>query len=91
MTATWKNRPTCKPPADPVHEFLANSMSTGDPIFVTWLNHLEWNGTPYTVKQNGKNKAMLYGHRIVGGEFEGWWCCDAQRPTIRIGKNRRKF
>ena len=91
MTATWKNRPTRKPPADRVHEFLANAMSTDDPIFVTWLAHLKRNGTSYTMKMNGTGKAMLYAHRIVGGESEGWWCCDVQRPTIRIGKNRRKI
>ena len=89
MRATWANKPVCKPPADPVHEFLSCFMRTGDPIFITWLKHLKQSGTAYRLKQNGEGKAMLYAHRIVGGELEdGWWCCDRGRPRVRIGRRK---
>ena len=89
-TPKREDRPQTPPPKDAVHEFFETAMSTSDPILNTWLDHLIFNETPYSWKKDKDGMVMLYGHRIVGGEQGGYWCCDPDRPKVRFGKKHGK-
>lgn len=88
--ANYENRPRIPPPCDRLHEFLVRAMSTDDPEYLTWLTHLKQSKAPHSMCRESDGRMMLYCHRIVTDEIDAYWCCDPERPKVRIGKKKRR-